>query len=209
MDDSAFALPWPVAGIQLFRDDLPDWKYNAVLQRQGQWHAYSDAYRDAARAILEELERSSGSGVDFLVYPMAFCYRQHLELALKNLIQTGHRLNDEPEDFADSHNLSRLWSDCRVILEGMEPPPEVADLNAVGEKIQQLHSVDSDGMAFRYPVGTAKQGRPRLLPHHLERFNVRHFAEQIEQIAGFLMAASEQVAVYLDWKYEMESYHIE
>lgn len=158
------------------------------------------------RRAAHSLEVTERQGtVDYLVYPIAFNYRHYLELAMKALVQAGRQLLDDQVDFADSHDLARLWRECRTILTRMEPAPELSDLDAVEEKILQLNTLDPDSMAFRYPVGSRKKGRPSLLPHHLQRFNVRHFAAQVEQVAGFLSAAGEEIAVSLDWKSEMEA----
>jgi hypothetical protein len=135
---------------------------------------------------------------------LAFCYRQYIELQLKSLIQAGSDLIDEDPKFAYSHNLDQLWTRCRTVLENIDPPPFETDLDAVEEKIKQFDVVDPTGMSFRYPVGRGRAGEPVLLPLDLNTFNVRHFVDQIEQIASFLDAAGEQISAFLDIKQEMQ-----
>lgn len=202
-----FDFPWPVAGEQLFRDDLPDWHYNACLQWDpNSFTPYAEGYKQAGRALVEEIGLRRGT-VDFLVYPIVYLYRHYLELSMKSLIESGNRLLDIDEDFMDLHDLLALWKECRRILEQIEPPATKADLDAVEEKVKQLHRVDRDSMPFRYPKGKAKknQARPNLLPPKFQRFNIRHFAEQMEQVAGFFSGAGEMIAVYLEQKHEMEA----
>lgn len=71
----------------LFRDDLPDWHNNACLNAT--WGvdqaAYLEGYRCGARLLVEHVTEHARDQ-DFLVYPIIFLYRHHVELALKNII---------------------------------------------------------------------------------------------------------------------------
>lgn len=194
--------PWPVRGEKLFRDDLPDWRNNACLYWHGGWYVYAESYREAAQVLVQEVTERRGL-VDLLVYPIVYTYRHYLELSMKHLISSGHALLDEHRDFAESHDLSKLWRDCRDVLARVPPPPSKDDLAAVDEKISELSTLDPGSMSFRYPVGSAKQGRGPLLPDDL-RLNVRHFADQMEQLAGLFTGAGEMIAVYQQQKDDLD-----
>ena len=69
---------------QLFSPDT-DWKNNACLNWcHDPMHLYISGYKDAAD-ILANRVIESGNNQDSLVYPIAFLYRQYIELQLKNI----------------------------------------------------------------------------------------------------------------------------
>ena len=111
-------LPWPAVGEKLFVADLPDWQNNTSLRDLlgGGWIRYAEGYRRAA-ALMVEYVSQRNRDQDFLVFPIVFCYRQYLELQMKHLIREGSRLLDLDDDFALSHDLLKLWTACRSILE--------------------------------------------------------------------------------------------
>jgi hypothetical protein len=143
---------------------------------------------------------------DFLVYPIVFIYRHHVELQMKELIRNGRRLLDVDGDFDANHNLVRLWSACREVLEQVFRRGEREALDAIGEQLQQLAALDAGSYAFRYPEDRA--GAPSL-PPELRRFNLRHFAERMERIGGMLEGASTGISVYLDYKADMRSEYLD
>lgn len=191
-------IPWPVAGEPLIRDDLPDWQNNACFDPfHSSLATYSNGFRHGATELVKVV--ISGHGiVDYLVFPIIFLYRHAVEVALKELIRSASRLLDTGEDFETHHNLDKLWKVCRPLLEKVDS--DVPTLDAVAEKIQALHDLDPDSFHFRYPED--KKGK-RTLPEDLVRVNVRHFAEQVDQVLAFLEAAGEQISVHLDYKREM------
>lgn len=82
------APPPPRKGDKLFRGDLRDWKNNACL-RNGNEYAYREGYRRGAQILVRAVEETQ-SDQDFLVYPIVFLYRHHIELALKRVIKRAH-----------------------------------------------------------------------------------------------------------------------
>ncbi len=85
------------------------------------------------------------------------------------------------------------------MIERIEDNRDLFDV--VEEKVLALHALDPDSSHFRYPAG--KSGE-RLLPESLQRFNVRHFSNEMEQLANFFSAVSDQIEVYIESKDEME-----
>ena len=111
-EDSA-SLP-PRKGDELFRSDLPDWENNACLNvmKGGDAIAYTEDYRRGAERLVEHV-MEKGRDQDFLVYPIIFLYRHHIELALKRII--GHSpyilervLTDSEKKHLGSHRLDLL-----------------------------------------------------------------------------------------------------
>ena len=86
---------WPTAKDQLFKEDS-DWQCNAHLNLGGKDSgAYSAGYKNAADLLARRFLRN-WRGNDILVYPMVFLYRQFIELRLKEIIELGQELLDEP-----------------------------------------------------------------------------------------------------------------
>ena len=84
-------LPPPRKGDRLFRDDLSDYHNNACLSLGGDPFPYAEGYRRAAE-ILVHYVNDNGQDQDFLVFPILFLYRHHLELAMKRIIGRLPRL---------------------------------------------------------------------------------------------------------------------
>ena len=67
-----------------------------------------------AADILADYVAETGNDYDYLVNPVAFLYRQYLELRLKDIIIVGSRLSGMPIHFGSksdflTHDLIRLW----------------------------------------------------------------------------------------------------
>ncbi|MCZ5484310.1 hypothetical protein O5584_24240 [Escherichia coli] len=73
--------------------------------------AYTEGYRRAADILINHIDES-GRDQDFLVYPVLFLYRHHLELLIKQIIGLALALAEDPDKHQykkDDHNLNNLW----------------------------------------------------------------------------------------------------
>lgn len=162
---------------------------------------YCEGYLKAARvlanhALANEYERH------ILIFPVAFLYRHHLELSLKDLIQTAHSLASGQPRSPKGHVLAILWEELKTTLGSLDESPKQDDLDAVGSYIEQLNRVDKAGQAFRY--ATSNEGAP-----HLSQFNaldVRVLSEAMERLAGYLSGIGWRLNLLSDHKEEMLSY---
>jgi hypothetical protein len=195
MDEDDSLLLQPRKGDLLFRDDLPDWHNDACLytgQNDTAKHGYTEGYRRGAQLLVEHVAEHA-SNQDYLVYPVIFLYRHHIELALKNLIRQApylveRELTDPEKSHLGKHRLDLLWADVKAILKeickkagwGKLDPDDVEGIDAY---IAQLSAMDPDSFAFRY--AHAKDGAPSLATE-LKRINLRHFAELMERLANYL-----------------------
>lgn len=107
---------WPEEGDRLFisEDRMEDAWIHPFSANFG---AYADSYKPAAdhlvkKAIAKKKEQ------DFLIYPILFMYRHHVELQMrvelqmKYIIRTWYRRTDERPDYLH-HRLEDLWQKCR------------------------------------------------------------------------------------------------
>jgi hypothetical protein len=114
--------PPPHKGDVLFRGDLPDGQPNAVLNSPmgRDRYAYSEGYHRGAR-ILVQYVIDHGMDQGFLVYPIIFLYRHHVELVLKDILLrapslTGRSLGETARRHLDLHRLDLLWADAKPVL---------------------------------------------------------------------------------------------
>jgi hypothetical protein len=195
------SIPWPQEGDQLFTSN-GDWWHNACLNFvHDNGELYVDGYKRAADILVEYVLRNR-MYIDLLVYPIIFLYRQYLELRLKELIQHGRSLIDDPGDFPKHHNIDRLWKQLRYIIEKSELETKPEDFNVVESCINEFSLIDPSSMAFRY--ATDKDGKPSL--PDLTHINLKHFSDVTQKIASFLEGASTGISVYLGYKRDMESF---
>jgi hypothetical protein len=210
-------LKWspPRAGEKLFRGDLPDWRNNACL-RQGDDYAYRAGYLRGAQVLVETVDES-GIDQDFLVYPIVFLYRHHVELALKSIIRRApylieRELTSIEKKHLDDHRLDFLWEDFKPISSAIskaagwdELPSE--DVKGIDDCIRQISEVDPKSYSLRY--AHSKKGDPSV-PADLTHINLRHFGAVMDRLANYLSGVdsgvSEIEVMKHDYESEMASY---
>lgn len=192
---------WPVQGDPVFSDQPKDWDNNACFNfSTNPTNGYIESYRLAGRAILLQA-MSEPSAVDYFVYALVFSYRQFLELTLKEIIEQGNAALGRDETPGLSHKLHPLWAMAKPIILELEPTSERSVLKTVGVQIDELDRLDPDSIVFRY--AKAKNGQ-QTVPATLLRFNVRHFAIQIERIGNFLEAVRMSISAHLEYRAELD-----
>jgi hypothetical protein len=173
-----------------------DWQANACVSGIDDSMAYQDGYRRAALHLAEHV-CDAARGQDFLVYPIVYLYRHHIELTLKSIINAAsfvvnYTLTEKDFDTLGRHDLSKLWVLARPLLNpscslGGSPDLPLDDLEGIDSYIFQLHRHDPDGQRFRYST-TRPRGRKAKLPSlpDLKHINIREFAIAMERLADYL-----------------------
>jgi hypothetical protein len=181
-----------------------DWHCNACLNwSHDSLELFVMGYKEAADSLVARVIET-GRHQDTLVFPICFLYRQYIELRLKEIIQSGKRILDEPGKFPQHHNIQKLWETAtpimnRVFPEDQEPPNIVTLASHV---VAEFSNIDPASFAFRYP--SDKQGTNPL--EGLAHINVRKVAEYVNAFAEVIDAVSSAISVYLDQKNEFQSY---
>lgn len=110
-----------------------------------------------------------------LLFPIIFCYRQYLELLLKN-IYYQNRTSDEYKDFISKvlHDLEKIWNNVKNIINLASE-----DLDAMEEFILIFNQLDPSSMNFRYEFG---RDQTRLLsnPITIDTFVMKCFIDTID-----------------------------
>jgi hypothetical protein len=192
-----------------------DWQVNACVNGIDDSMAYQDGYRHAALHLAEHV-CDAGRGMDFLVYPIVYLYRHHIELTLKSIISVACFLLDytltEEDDLKvlGRHDLAKLWNLARPLLnpvceKGGSPALPPDDLEGIDAYILQLHEHDPDGQRFRYATRKLKGQRLPSLSAQLKHINVRAFAVGMEKLADYLEGLDNWFGDLVDAKVEYQA----
>src|SRR6478609_5485267 len=108
-------IPLPNKDDVLFRGNFPDWQNNACTNKPSSY-SYAEGYKIAAQRLIKHVVET-GEDQDFLVYPIIFLYRHHIELLLKSILeQLPYLLDKKLKTNHCSHNLAELWNDLKSLI---------------------------------------------------------------------------------------------
>lgn len=164
-----------------------EWQYHANLGWSDQdfSHGYIEGFYKAAEMVVE-------NGVhfyDYLVYPIIFCYRHYIELALKNLNLCCHLYFGETISFKKNHNIEFFLDEFTKILDkyqiGYMVPIEIR------AAILKVNNIDKHNDRFRY----AHDFNGALSHNYSNQFiDLKHFKLGMQQIHEYL----ELISIWFD-----------
>jgi len=153
-DKQGGGLIWPDVPRLAFGDNgtrpvaAVGWSLRSSIRMYG----YVEGYAWAARTLYAEALRHAKSP-EYVIFPLAFLWRHHIELSMKWVIALGRKWEGDTEGKAASgHDLMKLWKECRTHLEPMAGDEPDDTLANVGFTLEQLHRIDPGGDGWRYPV---------------------------------------------------------
>lgn len=188
--------------------DFPDpfcvdteWELNACLNfEHDMTYCYVEGFVHAADLLFEHVAKTSQSQ-DFLVYPIAFMYRHHIELCLKKVVELGDSLEGVSLIKKPNHLLEPLWERAkRIIVNADIVEPKSADLKSVEQFIKRFAEVDTPSTHFRYPK--QKGGCPSL--EGIRHINLRNLSTCVHSVSTFLDCPINELGRRLDFKLECE-----
>lgn len=117
-----------------------------------------DGYFKAGAMLVHQCERGDNLDRHTLVYPILFCYRHGLELAMKCIISRYDQFAEIPT----RHDLWELWGICKTVIleQGSDGENEV--LGVIEQIVKEFHDLDQGSFSFRY--STDKKGMVIPLP---------------------------------------------
>jgi hypothetical protein len=143
----------------------------------------------AAQCLADEVAVGR-QGPDPLVWPIVFCYRHYVELALKDLVRTlvDFDFVAAVEKPLREHRLPELWNIVRQACER---------LAVLDERIRELDERDPRSFAFRY--ATTKGGASSQPPGEIY-INIKRFRDGMDEVSfildGLLLGAQEGFQAY-------------
>lgn len=192
MSEDNYNLPkyWPRVGDRLFVQNC--WTLDAEIAtfRGERIYRMKKAFKDAADLLVVYTEENAHERRN-LVWPIVFCYRQYIELALKDVIaEYGPQIenNHKIEPNWNTHSLKELWTYYKQIINSTlseitaDDIPEVLSIEAC---IDELEGIDAGSYSFRYPTDT--KGRQIDIP--FSSIDLYHLRDMMEGIYGFLDAS--------------------
>jgi hypothetical protein len=177
-------LNWPRKGQKAFRPPDRPALEAFVMPSEG---TYIVGFQRAADMIVDTAQ-TDALNPDDLFFPVAYLYRHHLELMLKELVRLGIGLGalDGCEKILGEHNLHKLWNNAKQLIKLVWPDSPDDDVKAAEHLILEFHKLDPTGQAFRYARG--KNGSPHLqgVP---ERVGLDNLKAAVDALSRFLEAA--------------------
>lgn len=152
-------------------------------------HIWS-GYIKAGDALVEQCERTN-SRLDRheFVYPILFCYRHGLELAMKWIIgRYGRFAGISPNDHL-YHDLWQLRRVCKQIILEVGSDGDGEDLRAVERVVKDFHELDRGSFSFRYSRG--KDGMVISLPN--VSFDLANIADVMKGVNNLFTGADGQL----------------
>lgn len=198
-------IPWPDVPRLCFGPG-EDWRLDANVpwvQAQKDIYPYAEGYRRAAVVLLDSMPEIE-QNPDFLLWPLAFLWRHHIELMLKDIIGKGRLLEHQDAGFPEHHRLVDLWREAKAHIArcGSDDAPELVHVETA---IVEFQRVDPGATGFRYPFAR-KDGGPSL-PDAPECINLRALQTTMEGLANFFDCVCAELEMRLDLMNEMEAQH--
>jgi hypothetical protein len=181
-----------------------DWQFNACVgwaqSSPRNMLGYVEGYRRAAIALFESVVAPRTMSPDWMIFPIAFLWRQHIELALKDIIAIGRELQEEKWGFPATHQLSVLWNEAKLHILACGDPnaPELTNVQA---NIIEFEKIDPGSEGFRYPVG--RDLSTRSLPNAPDDVNLRALHEAMVALGNFFEGVRSELGTRLDYQQEM------
>ncbi len=180
---------WPKADDRLFVTADKWWQNASVAGNTISRMVLMESGFKKAGDLLVDKTREDNYDRSVLIYPIIFCYRHSLELALKYIITTyGRAAGVRPN--TKEHNLALLWPHCRAVIEYFDPENDDPGLDAVEACIAEFAKIDPGSDTFRYPTNSEGQSITINLPP----VNLLELRDTMEAIHNFFTG----VDAYID-----------
>ncbi|MEA5534158.1 hypothetical protein [Crocosphaera sp. XPORK-15E] len=179
-----------------------DYHNNALLNFQDDMsYGYIEGYKRAADFLVIQVnEKQIGRDRDFLVYPIVFLYRQHIELLLKDIINNGHQLLNNEIGHPKHHEIDKLWLLVKDIVNKVSPEEDPEEFKLIDHVIKELSEADPKSMSFRYSKDKSGQkSNPGL-----SCINLRHLGQTIDEVSSFLYCIRTDISHSLDQQNEYD-----
>lgn len=161
-------IPWPKRGDRLFLPGAQNtlWTWKDIGSIAG-------GYKNAGDVLIEWLATHERN--DSLVLPLLFCYRQYIELRLKDIVEKVNIFEEEDDSYERVHDLKKLWAIVKSRARDGIDDHEYETLKTVEACIMEFHEADRRGVGFRYP---------EALPFH--NLDVANLEMVMRRISTFL-----------------------
>src|SRR5437762_2029052 len=106
---------WPRLGERLFVPGSPGRDAEIAINSADKMYWMKEGFKNTADLLVNRIKKNPGEQRQ-LVWPIVFCYRQYIELALKDIIaKHGDQVKPLIEPIY-KHQLGELWKHCKSIM---------------------------------------------------------------------------------------------
>ncbi len=199
IDFTNTTIAWPVKGMKLIAPGK-SWEQVACLEwTRGEPYARISGFRLTAELLAAHIAATTAD-TDVLIFPYLYCWRQHIELLLKDLIVGLDRLAGDVGKWPEGHRLLPLWE---RFVRAHEPAGVARDeaIQYIAPVIGKLHALDPSGDAFRYHIH--RDDSPTL--PQLGNIAVDTIGDVMARVSNYLEAAMDEISVLLERKADMDA----
>lgn len=191
---------WPRLGERLFVPGSPGRDADVASGLDERMYWMKEAFKEAADLLSLQAEENHYEKRKF-VWPIVFCYRQYLELALKEVIaKYGEHVEPEVKANWKSHRFEQLWASCKSVIGGALLEVNVDDIpeiQALESFVNEFREVDGGSYSFRYPTDT----NGKLVEFPFESIDLANLKRIMEGIYTFLDCNKEALGMHFDGPY--------
>lgn len=174
---------WPTRGDRLFAP-AAHWTQNAEIHAEAAARNYfmTSGYKEAADHMINVTLKDRVEG-RYLIYPIVFCYRQFIELSLKNqLADYGGMAGIEPPK--RGHDLKALLRAFRKMCRELHGRNDET-LIVVSKCILEFARMDPTSFTFRY--ATNSDGTPYKVS--TDQIDLARLKDVMDAIASFFVGS--------------------
>jgi len=142
---------------------------------------FANGYLEAADIIVDHLAHQHRN--DSLVFPIIFCYRQYVELKLKEISSLYNVLDYGKDHHSKIHSLEGLWQTLKPRLEVDLGAEDQETLMTVGKLVSEFHDFDPNAIALRYPEETY------LVKVPMQQVDLENLRDVMARLAMYLGSA--------------------
>lgn len=177
MEREEINIEWPTMEDKLFvpggHRNLAGHLLNPIADYPAKFRLVAAGYKAAGDKLVGWLETNPRN--DALVLPIIFCYRQYVELTLKDIALLVNNVKGNGDSHKQIHNLEDLFVPLKSDLKQFLSEDEQETLEAVEDIVMQFHHIDPDATTFRYldgcmPFHQIDLGNLRTVVHRLAEF---------------------------------------
>lgn len=171
-----------------------------------QLYGYMEGYKRAADILVNTaIESKAIHLLDTLVFPICFCYRQYLELALKSLYLNLSADSKDEKVISikkNGHSLEGIWNKVKPIIEKYSSDDEKEDIKVADTYIRQFDFFDKDSFSFRYPITK----RLQLIHSKWKYLDLPNLKNRMNELYIFLNAVEDSIDHRQDMEKEFMTY---
>lgn len=166
------------------------WQFNACVGTNGivNDRLYYDGFSEATKQLCLAVLLKDRFLADPLIYPIVFCTRHSLELAIKIAFKELFRINNHRQEESiktKNHNLIQLFNELKGYskFNGQIRSKIEKIQNEIPFTIRTIIEIDTSGETFRYRRDNKNNNH---LNNHLRHINIKNLFSEFEKLNAII-----------------------